>query len=356
MDHTEDTATFDFEDDAEVHVEELRSPSGVTEAIDISSLLADDLYTSGSFDLSCVGSASFVQLLNALPIPTFLIDRQYCVGFVNRACSRLSGEGRSMAGIPFLNLLTRPQETDRAQELMEKTRALLEKSFGANRPRMAEAILDMGTRKMWARLHIRSIRIGLERHLLAMIEDVTQEKKQLALKRRGEEESLRAQRELENRLRVMGCELAATAHRLTREFEAHVQTRKLADDERRKTEIACGHASLATALLTPMGAFKDMNPRCRELFGYDDELPTFKDCVVGMSHECSLPLGFGEEEREPPDESAGQEPLCFTGVVMCGNGSKKQVSFKLAKLRSGDYFMTCLEPALFDEEGDPVRD
>jgi|GEM_PF-1942559 len=346
MDHHTDLANFDSAEGAEMPLGHLRMQGVATETIDLSSLFTHDVYTSGSFDLSGIGSTSFGRLLDSLPLPVLLIDRRYCVEFANQACAKLSDNSREIPGIPFLNLLLPPRETAKVHELADKMRALLENAFEVRKPRTAEAILEMGAKKIWARLHIRSVRVGLERHLLVLIEDVTHEKKQIALNRRRDTESRRMREELKSRVQELGSELANITQRLASEIDDHMHTRQTVRNENRKMEIVCERTALATAVLTPKGAFKEMNREFNVLFGFDlKECPNFNDWVAGTLNGPPLPFDVTGESRATPYGSQNQDILAFTGAVACRDGSRKQVRLNLAKLGDSDFFLTCLESA-----------
>lgn len=344
MERHNDLPDFDFVREEGSPVRQLRAQNVATETIDLSSLFTRDVYTSGSFDLSGVGSTSFGRLLDALPLPALLIDRWHCVGFANQSCTKVSSDFTKILGTPFLDLLSRPRESSKVQELSNKMQALLEKAFAVRRPQTAEAILEMDQTKIWARLHIRSVRIGLERHLLVLIEDVTHEKRQLALNRRQDAEFRRIQRDLEAHLQVLRSELAATGQHLAKEIDDHAQIQKALRNEQRKMEIVCEHTALATAVLTPMGAFKEMNQRFHELFGFDvEEIPNFRDWITSTVGDSALTHGTASELLEMLSGAEKQEISGPTCTVMCRDGSRKQICFAVAGLDDGDYFVSCHE-------------
>lgn len=344
MDERKALPNFGSDEFIEVHLEPVRMQTPGTETIDLSNLFVDDVSTSGSFDLSGIGATSFGRLLDALPLPALLIDQGHCVAFANQACVKLSYDSKQIPGIPFLHLLLPPRETARAQELAGRLRALLQTAFAVRKPRTAEVILEMGTGKIWARLHLRSVRVGLERHLLVLIEDVTHEKKQLALNRRREEESSKRRTELELQVQKLRYELTATGQQLERQIDDRMQAQEIAENEKRKMEIVCEQAALGTAVLTSTGNFKEMNRQCRELMGIDiNQCPHFRDWAVAAIHEPALPQGFRNESVTALAESQDPETVCFKSLVAPEEGSEKQILFHLTRLANGDYFMTCRE-------------
>jgi hypothetical protein len=108
---------------------------------------------------------------------------------------------------------------------MEKTTALLERVFADRKPARAEAILEIGGKRIWARLHLRSIRVNADRHIMVMIEDVTSERSQQRISERDEKKLLQIVEEMKTRLRQTNEELSQTSRRLEREIAEHAKTK-----------------------------------------------------------------------------------------------------------------------------------
>ncbi len=63
----------------------------LTETIDVTSLFSKELSDTGSFDIrGDIWKTTFGQVLQALPIPAFLIDQDCNLLFANQACSKIS--------------------------------------------------------------------------------------------------------------------------------------------------------------------------------------------------------------------------------------------------------------------------
>ena len=155
---------------------------GATETIDLTSLLTEDVTTSGSFDIrSDIWATTFGKLTQALPIPALLIDQSHNIIVANQACSRISSEYENMLNKPFSGLFPDPSVARRVQLLIEKV-------FSTRKPGVDEGIVEIGAGRIWGRITVRSIRIMENRLLLVLVEDLTAEKKQLALKRKLNEE------------------------------------------------------------------------------------------------------------------------------------------------------------------------
>jgi hypothetical protein len=196
-----------------------------TETIDLQGLFASEFSVSGVVDLRSIGSTALGKLLEALPIPMMLVDQWFCVAFTNSAFSKISPDYREIHGERFIDVLPSPKDEQRGRVLMEKTTALLERVFVDRKPARAEAILEIGGKRIWARLHLRSIRVNSDRHIMVMIEDVTSERSQQRISERDEKKLLQTVQEMKTRLRQINGELSQTSERLEREIAEHAKTK-----------------------------------------------------------------------------------------------------------------------------------
>ena len=196
-----------------------------TETIDLQGLFASEFSASGVVDLRSIGSTALGKLLEALPIPMMLVDQWFCVAFTNSAFSRISPDYREIHGERFIDVLPSPKDEQRGRVLMEKTTALLERVWVDRKPARAEAILEIGGKRIWARLHLRSIRVNSDRHIMVMIEDVTSERSQHRVSQRDEKKLLQIVQEMKTRLGQMNEELSKTRERLDREIAEHAKTK-----------------------------------------------------------------------------------------------------------------------------------
>lgn len=152
-----------------------------TESIDLSSLFTKDITVSGSFDVrGGIWSTTFGKVMQALPIPALLVDASLKVTVANEAWRKVSNEYAGILGGPFSNLCQNESNVGKAQSLIQEV-------FADRKPRIAEAALKIGKNTIWGRMSFRSIRILKERFILVLLEDLTPEKKQLALNRKQQE-------------------------------------------------------------------------------------------------------------------------------------------------------------------------
>ena len=190
-----------------------------TQTIDLASLLTKDVSTTGSFDIRGeIWTTTFGKVLQALPIPAFLIDTNHIVMQANQACSKISPEGDSLLGDRFSSLFA-------GSEAFDKVQSLLEEVFTSRKTRVGEAVLTIRGRRIWARMTLRSLRIMRDRFALCLIEDLTNERKQLQVNER-----LRSQ--LERRVE----ERTATLKNANEMLQSEINHRKRAEEALRENE------------------------------------------------------------------------------------------------------------------------
>jgi hypothetical protein len=136
----------------------------------------------------------------------------------------------------FTDLLPNPDDPARADTLRTKTMTLLERVFADRRPQKAEAILEIEKHRIWARLHLRPVRLGSDRHIMVIIEDVTSERTHQRVFQKDEKELRKALVESQERVREVARELSETKLELQRETAQHEETRRQLRDCLKRTE------------------------------------------------------------------------------------------------------------------------
>lgn len=136
------------------------------ETIDLSALFVDDVSSSGSFDLRRSRVSPFEKLLQAIPIPTLLVDKSCTIILANRACKRVTGELQKIEGQRFSDLFPNRADGKRAEELTQKV-------FHNRIPLVAEGIIGIDPIRMRGRIHLRSVRIQKASMMLVIAEDIT---------------------------------------------------------------------------------------------------------------------------------------------------------------------------------------
>ncbi|MFH1114511.1 MAG: bacteriohemerythrin [Pseudomonadota bacterium] len=198
-----------------------------TATIDLHGLFTRDVTASGSFDIrSGIWTTSFGKLIQALPIPAFLVDRSKRIVAANQACGRIGKDYELAVESEFEELFPDPAAA-------KKAGLILEKILDTRKPQVSEGILQIGSSRIWGRMSFRSIRIVSERHIVVLIEDLTAEKRQIQLQKKHamelREEISRRQRaedalkgahgQLEERVKERTAELVKSNVDLRREIE-----------------------------------------------------------------------------------------------------------------------------------------
>ena len=160
------TNTIVSSDEAHRLAEPFEPASLSEETIDLSALFVDDVSSSGSFDLRRSRVNPFEKLLQAIPIPTLLVDKSCTIILANRACKRVTGGPQKIEGQRFSVLFPNRDDGQRAEKLIRKV-------FHNRIPLVAEGMLGTDHIRMLGRIHFRSVRIQKASMMLVIVEDIT---------------------------------------------------------------------------------------------------------------------------------------------------------------------------------------
>ncbi|MBI5570815.1 MAG: PAS domain-containing protein [Desulfomonile tiedjei] len=327
---------------------ELRNTA--TETINLSEALAAGMEETGTFDLRSLVSTSLGKLLDALPIPALLVDQWYGVVFSNEACSKIGLNGNKIYGTSFVDLLPRGTDTKKVAALTDKAVALLERAFATRRAQRAEAILEAGDRRLWARLHLRAVRMGSQRHVLVLVEDLTYEKAQAQVSRREENRLRQTKEELEDRAGRLAGELREVKRQLEQERALRSLAQESAQVAQQKFYLLAELCPHGIVLMGREGSFEGMNSKLRETFGYDiNDIPNTSEWIVKMfpdAGEMRTKASNWLVSSIAADQDASQ-PL--TSTVASKEGIEKIAEFTLFRLHDGNHLMMCEELATFGE-------
>ncbi len=154
----------------------VRSETG-TQTIDLNGLGLPEFTDSGSFDLRALRGKTLGKILEAIPIPTFIITGDFTIAFANRACFKTAGADADLLNESFLSLFPHPTAKKQVQDAL---REILTKK----RVKPFQALAHINKHNSWQRLNFRPIRLGPTRSILLMMEDLTAAKKQIALSKK----------------------------------------------------------------------------------------------------------------------------------------------------------------------------
>ncbi len=171
-----------------------------TQTIDLTTVCVQELDNLPNFDLPDVGSTPVGRLLNALPIPVFMVNPEHLIIFSNKAGETIGVSGDQVIGRSFLTLFSQEIQKERIGRLLEKV-------FVEREPQSTQAAVGRPEKGIWARIHMRSFRMSSERSALILLENLTVEKKQLFLTKKHSEELSKAHEGLEIKVKERTAEL-----------------------------------------------------------------------------------------------------------------------------------------------------
>jgi PAS domain S-box-containing protein len=117
------------------------------------------------------------------------------------------------------------------------------------------------------------------------------------------------------------------------------------EDERKKFQILSDKAPFGMALVDKKGAFTYINPKFRELFGYEladipDGKTWFRKAFPDREYRRWVTETWLADLKAAEEEGSGRFEKQDLRVI-CKDGSAKVISFLSVSLGTGDYMMTC---------------
>jgi PAS domain-containing protein len=286
-----------------------------------------DVSATGSFEVGLMAVPAFGKLLDAIPIPALVLDIDRSIVFANRACGAISENYKVLHGIPFPSLVPRPRNAQKAETLLQDI-------FATRRSVVAEGILEIDARKIWGRLYFQSIRMGSERYLLILIEDLTAEKTQLVLKDKHDQKQKIQKSQLARIVQDRTSRLSETSEKLCEEVFKHEQTEAALRLEEDRYNQLVENIPLASAVIAKSGMLSRMNSAFKEMFG----------CVSPIAQAAET--GSACEERSVIQEiaewagSSEDEKRTKTFESDLA-GSSARITCSAIKLVNGDHLIIC---------------
>ncbi len=327
-------------------------PDTSTHTIDLDNLVYEDVTKTGTFDLRRIGSTSLGRLMDSLPVPTLIVDERHYIVFANRSCESVCDSYREIQGRPFADLLREHPDSQRQAALTQKAVAVLDRAFTTRKPQKAEAILDFRGTRIWARLHLRSVRITRIRHILVLVEDLTTDRARQRISEREELRLKESYAELENQVRLLQTRLA----RLSRDGGGDsARSSGNGQSEASQPSSIAALTELAPVGMTvtnPKGEFKCVNSLFAGLFGCS--AAKFPNGWKTLQQMCS-------EIADKPDrvgawwkslQSAGPGVRMPINIGVTGsNVPRRVIRVTGMKSANGDYVFTGVEGSSKDGSG-----
>ena len=300
-----------------------------TQTIELTELFTRELTTTGSFDVrGGIWKTTFGKVIQALPIPTLLIDQSFHIVVANQAWGKISLKYEEMQHLLFSRFFPEASVARRVQSILEDV-------FSTRKPVVANGTLETGDSRIWARMTFRSIRVMEERFILILVEDLTADK-QISKQNKQHREELE-KRVKERTSELMACQCSTQGGSRKAETYGDGAARERA----------------AVPSLSRWGPiWLNVNQQRRNLSIHQSEIQrTFRYNLE------DIPNGREWFRRAYPDPKyrhnaiskwiddasramTGQErPRIFT--VRCRDGTQKTVSFIPLNLPSGDDMLTC---------------
>jgi len=249
-----------------------------TETIDLDSLFTKGLTASGSFDIrGGIWTTTFGKLMQVLPIPALLIDDTYNVVVANQACRKISPGYEKIHGEPLSTLFISYSHPLRALSVVEAV-------FTSRKPQVLESLVEIAGNKIWGRITFRPIRMGVERLILALIEDLTLERKQRLQDQKHQED-------LEKLVKERTSKLERIAERLHKEIIERTQAEERLRRSKETVEVLLNATSDMAFLLGSDGTFLAVNEQVAKWF------QTSGSSLLGKSLFGLAPAGLAGVEK-----------------------------------------------------------
>jgi two-component system, cell cycle sensor histidine kinase and response regulator CckA len=230
-----------------------------THTIDLQNLV-DELSASVVLDFSNIHQTSFGKLLESIPIPVLLIDETCKINFVNHAWQKVSVNYQRILGRSFSSIFTR-------RSVAKAVNSIVQKAFMTRSPLVASTVLEVEESRIYGRVHFRSLRMGGDRALIVLVEDLTAEKKQLILTQKHKEALLKAQEELESRVEERTSALKSMNEDLLREIGFRKEAEHSLEASRASFTSIVEKTGEGILVISPESVVLYANPAASSLLG-----------------------------------------------------------------------------------------
>ena len=313
----------------------LRGAHLATQSIDINGVFSREITMSGSFELRGVHTTSFGKLLQAIPTPVLLIDSALNIVFANSSWEKITPEYHLLHGQSFLSLFHNAAAADAAE-------AVIREVFLTRKPKVKESIIQIGNCRIWGRMNLRSLRMGENRSVLVLIEDLTLEKRQQILDKKHHLELQARVRERTAELKLINERLQkevierkraeAALKRINEQLEERVEerTRALAESEERYRSLV-ENSSQGIYRATLEGRFLSANAALAKILGYD----SVQDLLTNLV-DFGTQLYVDPEDRDKFLKAIEQSGVVSNYEIYCYTKNRSKIWVSLNSRWVGD--------------------
>jgi PAS domain-containing protein len=172
-------------------------------------------------------------------------------------------------GRAFSSIFTR-------RSVAKAANSIVQKAFMTRRPLVASTVLEVEESRIYGRVHFRSLRMGGDRALIVLVEDLTAEKKQLILTQKHKEALLKAQEELESRVEERTSALKSMNEDLLREIGFRKEAEHSLEASRASFTSIVEKSGEGILVISPESVVLYGNPAASSLLGQPREKLTNK--------------------------------------------------------------------------------
>ncbi len=189
-----------------------------TETIDLN-VMIEELKSPEVCDFRHVPDTTFGKLLQSMPVPSLLIDQSCSIIFLNNSWERINAAYPKILGRPFSSLFPN-------RSVAQEANTLVRNVFVDRKGILPGALLEIEKAVIWGRVHFRALRMGNGEAILALVEDLSAERKQLLLTERHKREILKSRDELDQRVKERTADLNRINEKLLQEITHRRQVEK----------------------------------------------------------------------------------------------------------------------------------
>jgi signal transduction histidine kinase/ActR/RegA family two-component response regulator len=253
-----------------------------TETIDLN-VMVEELKCPEVSDFRHVPDTTFGKLLQSMPVPSLLIDQSCSIIFVNQSWERINTAYPNILGRPFSSLFPN-------RSVAQEANTLVENVFVSRKGILPGALLEIEKTIIWGRVHFRALRMGNGEAILALVEDLSAERRQLLLTERHKREILKSRDELDQRVKERTADLNRINEKLLKEISHRRQVEKTLHASQASFSSVVEKTNEGIAVLDVEGTVLYANPAAKILLSRPEG-------IAGTRFEFEIAPGSAVEKE-----------------------------------------------------------